>query len=149
MAACEEAIQSILTFDKKKLTKLREQADTLAEKVRNRITLRARVEGETLEKEYVGLTAQYERVVKRIEVLEAVKADGRNRARMIELYMRMLDQEELDAVQFAAFLEKAVMSGEKMKYGYGLSWLTRARGKGNQHSWEGQVSACLSFLAWL
>lgn len=113
MAACEEAIQSILTFDEEKLLKLREQADSLAEQVRSFITLRAKAEGDDFKAEYERLTAQYERVVKRIEVLESEKAEKANRARAIDLFIRSVDREELDTVQFAAFLDRVEVSGTK------------------------------------
>ena len=51
--------------------------------------------------------------MKRLETLEAEKAEKANRARLIELFIESVDREELDAVQFAAFLEKAVVSGTK------------------------------------
>lgn len=113
LAACQEAIQSILTFDEEKLLKLREQADSLAEQVRSLITLRARAEGDDFKAEYERMTGQYERVVKRIETLESEKTEKANRARKIDLFMGMLDREELDTIQFAAFLDRVEVTGTK------------------------------------
>lgn len=113
VAACREAIRGILAFDEEKLLKLREQADSLAERVRNLISLRARAEGDDFKAEYERLTGQYERLVKRIESLEAEKTEKVGRARKIELFLGMLDREELDTVQFAAFLDRVEVSGTK------------------------------------
>lgn len=113
VAACQEAIQSILTFDEDKLTRLRQQAEGLSEQVRSLITLRARTEGDDFKAEYERLTAQYERIVKRLEALEAEKANRQKRARSIDLFIRSVDREELDTVQFAAFLDRVEVSGTK------------------------------------
>lgn len=113
MATCQEAIQSILTLDEERLTRLRQQADDVAEKVRSLITLRARAEGDDFKEEYERLTGQYARIVKRIEALETEKAEKAGRARKIELFIGSVDREELDVVQFAAFLDKAVVGGTK------------------------------------
>ena len=119
MATCEEAIRGILTFDDGRLTSLRQQAEGYSEKVRSLITLKAHAESDSnaFEKEYQKLTGQYERLVKRIETLEAEKSDREKRAKRIQLFMAALERQEesleFDPMLFGIFVEKAVVSGTK------------------------------------
>lgn len=119
LAACQESINAILGVEDDKLEKLRDKANGLAEKVRSLISLRAQVgtEQKAFEREYQKLTGQYERIVGKIEGLEAEKADRETRAKRIRLFMSALEKQEegleFDAVMASVFLEKVVVSGTK------------------------------------
>jgi len=119
LAACQEAIHSLLEWDETELEKLRNQADKLAGKVRNLIAVKAHAHGDqdAFEEEYKKYVTQHERLVRKIEKAEAEKKDRKDRARKIELYMRMLQRQEgdidFDPVLFTVFVDKVVVSGTK------------------------------------
>ena len=74
-------------------------------------------DSKAFEEEYRKLTGQYERLVKRIETLEAEKSDREKRAKRIQLFMAALERQEesleFDPMLFGIFVEKAVVSGTK------------------------------------
>ena len=72
---------------------------------------------EAFEQDYKKLVGQHERLVSRIEKAEAEKKDRKDRARKIELYMGLLERQDeeldFDAVLFALFVDKVIVSGTK------------------------------------
>lgn len=119
LAACQEAIHSLLEWDETELERLRQQADGLAGKVRSLIAIKAHAHGdhEAFEQDYKKLVGQHERLISRIEKAEAEKKDRKDRARKIELYMSLLarqdDELDFDPVLFTLFVDKVIVSGTK------------------------------------
>ena len=119
LAACQEAINSLMIWDETELERLRHQADGLAGKVRNLIVIKAHAYGEqdVFEQDYKKFVGQHERLVSRIEKAEAEKKDREDRARKIELYMGLLERQdervEFDSALFALFVDKVIVSGTK------------------------------------
>ena len=77
LAACQEAIHSLLEWDEMELERLRQQADGLAGKVRNLIAIKAHAYGDqdAFEQDYKKLVGQHERLVSKIEKAEAEKKE--------------------------------------------------------------------------
>ena len=119
LTACQESINAIHRVEDDKLKKIRDQANSLAEKVRSLITLKAHADSDSkaFEKEYQKLTGQYERIVGKIEALENEKADRVSRAKRIRLFMSMLEKQEegleFEPMLFGVFVDKVVVSGTK------------------------------------
>lgn len=119
LTACQESINAIHRVEDDKLKKIRDQANSLAEKVRSLITLKAHadLDSKAFEKEYQKLTGQYERIVGKIEALENEKADRVSRAKRIRLFMSMLEKQEegleFEPMLFGVFVDKVVVSGTK------------------------------------
>ena len=114
-------------------TRLQDQALGMAERVRKLVEENAMVrrDQEEYQKEYDALAAEHEKLSERIRSVEAQKKDKTDRRRKIEIFLRMLEEQEecvrFDPYTFVALMDKIVVGQDRklefifrngMKYEY-------------------------------
>ena len=100
-------------------TRMQDQALGMAERVRKLVEENARVrrDQEEYQKEYDALAAEHEKLSERIRSVEAQKKDKTDRRRKIEIFLRMLEEQEecvrFDPYTFVALVDKIVVGQDR------------------------------------
>ena len=132
---CREVLDEVLdTSDLDRIaTRLQDQALGMAERVRKLVEENARVrrDQEEYQREYDALATEHEKLSRQIQEVEGQKKDKADRRRRIELFLRMLEEQEecvgFDPYMFVALVEKVVVGRNRkqefvfrngMKYEY-------------------------------
>ncbi len=118
---CREILNVVMdTADlDRRLAKLQEQALGLKQQIRALIDENAskQLDQVAYQDEYAPLADRYEALLRRISGIQKEKGDKVTRAKRIELFMRMLEDQrecvDFDPALFTAFVEKVVVSGDK------------------------------------
>lgn len=121
LANCQDILDEIMATDDmdSRIGKLQDQALGMGQRIRALVSENARVskDQKEVQKEYVSLTSQYEKLVKKIAAIQSEKADKTSRAKRLRVFMGMLRNLEecidFEPMLFAAFVEKIVVSGQK------------------------------------
>ena len=96
-------------------TRLQDQALGMAERVRKLVEENARVrrDQEEYQREYDALAAEHEKLSEKIRSIEDQKKDKTDRRRQIEVFLRMLEEQEecvgFDPYTFVALVDKVVI----------------------------------------
>ncbi|MGN0184551.1 MAG: hypothetical protein ACI4AL_05500, partial [Aristaeellaceae bacterium] len=103
--------------------RLEEQVRGIAERVRNLVEENARVQmnQEEYQQEYNVLAEDYEKAGGKLRRIAAQKQDKENRRRKIEIFLRMLEEQEecmdFDPYTFVALVDKVVVGkGRKLVF---------------------------------
>ena len=121
LTACRTALDAALdTTDLDRTAKrLEEQALGIAERVRKLVEENARVQmnQEEYQQEYNALAADYEKASEKLRRIAVQKHDKADRRRKIEIFLRMLEQQEecldFDPYTFVALVDKVVVGKDK------------------------------------
>ena len=116
-AVCREVLDEV--HDTSELdriaTRLQDQALGMAERVRKLVEENARVrrEQEEYQREYEALVAEHEKRSQQIRDVEAQRKDKADRRRRIEVFLRMLEEQEecrrFESYTFVALVDKVVV----------------------------------------
>ena len=120
-AACREVLDEVLDTSEldRIATRLQDQALGMAERVRKLIEENARVRRDQAEyqKEYDALAAEHEKLSEKIRSIEEQKKDKTDRRRRIEVFLRMLEEQEecvgFDPYTFVALVDKVVVGKDR------------------------------------
>ena len=116
-AVCREVLDEVLDtseFDRV-ATRLQDQALGMAERVRKLVEENARVrrDQEEYQREYDALAAEHEKLSEKIRSIEEQKKDKIDRRRRIEVFLRMLEEQEecvrFDPYTFVALVDKVIV----------------------------------------
>ena len=118
---CREIIDTTMDTDDldRHLAKLQGQALGLKQQIRALIDENAskQLDQDAYQDEYAPMSNRYEALLKKISGIQKEKSDKVTRAKRIELFMRMLEDQrecvDFDSALFSAFVEKVVVSGDK------------------------------------
>ena len=121
LTACRAALDAALdTTDLDRTAKrLEEQALGIAERMRKLVEENARVQmnQEEYQQEYNALAADYEKASEKLRRIAVQKHDKADRRRKIEIFLRMLEQQEecldFDPYTFVALVDKVVVGKDK------------------------------------
>ena len=93
-------------------TRLQDQALGMAERVRKLVEENARVrrDQEEYQREYDALAAEHEKLSRQIQSIEAQKKDKSDRRRRIEVFLRMLEEQE-ECIRFEPYTFVALVDG--------------------------------------
>ena len=100
-------------------TRLQDQALGMAERVRKLVEENARVrrDQEEYQRDYDALAAEHEKLSEKIRSIEDQKKDKTNRRRRIEVFLRMLEEQEdyvdFDPYPFVALIDRVIVGREK------------------------------------
>ncbi len=115
-AACRETLEGIDTAElDAEVARLENEANSVAERLRKLIeeNARVRIEQAEYQREYDALAAEYERISKRIQTIEAHQKDNKDYKRRIEVFLWvMMKREEcngFDPYTFVTLVEKVVV----------------------------------------
>ena len=115
-AACRETLEGIDTAElDAEVARLENEANSVAERLRKLIeeNARVRIEQAEYQREYDALAAEYERINKRIQTIEAHQKDNKDYKRRIEVFLWvMMKREEcngFDPYTFVTLVEKVVV----------------------------------------
>ena len=116
-------------------TRLQDQALGMAERVRKLVEENARVrrDREEYQREYDALATEHEKLSEKIRSIEDQKKDKADRRRQIEVFLRMLEEQEkclrFEPYTFVALVDKVVIRQDRkleiifrngMKYEYSI-----------------------------
>ncbi len=118
---CREILNVVMDTDEldRRLAKLQEQALGLKQQIRALIDENAckPMDQDEYQDEYAPMSNRYEALLKRISGIQKEKGDKVTRAKRIELFMHMLEDQrecvDFDPALFTAFVEKIIVSGDK------------------------------------
>ena len=134
-AVCREVLDEVLDTSEldRIATRLQDQALGMAERVRKLVEENARVrrDQEEYQQEYDALAVEHEKLSEKIRSVEAQKKDKTDRRKRIELFLRMLEEQEecveFDQDAFVALVDRVVVGQDReleyvfrngMKYEY-------------------------------
>ncbi len=134
-AVCREVLDEVVDMSEidRIATRLQDQALGMAERVRKLVGENARVrrDQEEYQQEYDALAAEHEKLSEKIRSIEDQKRDKADRRRRIEVFLRMLEEQEecvgFDPYFFVALVDKVVVGQDRkldfvfrngMKYEY-------------------------------
>ncbi len=116
IAACRETLEDLDTAElDAEVGWMQEKATVIAERLRKLVEVNAKVRRDQAEyqREYDALAAEYERISKRIQTIEASQKDNKDYKRRIEVFMWMMTEqeeyEEFDPYTFVTLVEKVVV----------------------------------------
>ena len=118
---CRDVLDEVLNTTEldRIATRLQDQALGMAERVRKLVEENARVrrDQEEYQKEYDALAAEHEKLSEKIRSIEEQKKDKTDRRRRIEVFLRMLEEQEecveFDPYTFAALVDKIVVGQDR------------------------------------
>lgn len=116
-AACRSVLDEVLDTGEldRIATRLQDQALGMAARVRKLVeeNARARRDQAEYQQEYDALVAEHEKLSEKIHCIEAQKNDKTDRRRRIEIFLRMLEQQEecldFDPYTFVVLVDKVVV----------------------------------------
>ena len=114
---CREVLDEVLdTSDLDRIaTRLQDQALGMAERVRKLVEENARVrrDQEEYQREYDALATEHEKLSRQIQEVEGQKKDKADRRRRIEMFLRMLEEQEecvgFDPYTFVVLVDRVVV----------------------------------------
>ena len=116
IAACRETLEDLDTAElDAEVGRVQEKATVIAERLRKLVEVNAKARRDQAEyqREYDALAAEYERISKRIQTIEASQKDNKDYKRRIEVFMWMMTEqeeyEEFDPYTFVTLVEKVVV----------------------------------------
>ena len=115
---CREVLDEVLdTSDLDRIaTRLQEQMMLISARARRLVEENARVrrDQDEYQREYDALVAEHEKLSRQIQEVEAQRKDKADRRRRIEVFLRMLEEQEecvgFDPYTFVALIDKVVVS---------------------------------------
>ena len=116
-AVCREVLDEVLDTSEldRIATRLQDQALGMAERVRKLVEENARVrrDQEEYQKEYDALAAEHEKLSRQIQDVEAQRKDKADRSRKIEVFLRMMEEQEecivFDPYTFVALVDRVIV----------------------------------------
>lgn len=120
-AVCREVLDEVLDTSEldRVATRLQDQALGMAERVRKLVEENARVrrDQEEYQQEYDALAAEHEKLSEKIRRIEEQKKDKTDRRRRIEVFLRMLEEQEecfgFDPYTFVALVDRVVVGQDR------------------------------------
>ena len=120
-AVCREVLDEVLDTSEldRIATRLQEQVLGIAERVRKLVEENARVQmnQEEYQQEYDALAAEHEKLSEKMQAIEAQKKDKADRRRRIEVFLRMLEEQEecmrFEPYTFVALVDKVVVGKDR------------------------------------
>ena len=124
-AVCREVLDEVLDTSEldRIATRLQDQALGMAERVRKLVEENARVRRnqEEYQREYDALATEHEKLSEKIRSIEDQKKDKADRRRQIEVFLRMLEEQEkclrFELYTFVALVDRVVVGqGRRLEF---------------------------------
>ncbi|MBR3874236.1 MAG: hypothetical protein IKJ26_08705, partial [Clostridia bacterium] len=118
---CREVLDEVLDTSEldRAATRLQDQALGMAERVRKLVEENARVRRnqDEYQREYDALAAEHEKLSEKIRSVEDQRKDKADRRRRIEVFLRMLEEQEgcvvFDPYAFVALIDKVAVGQDR------------------------------------